>query len=152
MGGPRSFTAGLGIAVDDSFNIYTTGYFSRTVDFDPNTGISNLSVVGNSDFFVQKLSQMNNNVAIDKPLPSPIKLYPNPSSGLFFIALPTGVHEAHIQISDAMGRLVHQSKLSQSKNQLDISQLTAGIYQIEMSLRPGKKLYGKLLNIRHKNH
>jgi len=46
---------GLGIAVDGSGNVHVTGYFSSaTADFDPGTGVSNLSRVGTADIFVAK--------------------------------------------------------------------------------------------------
>ncbi len=44
-----------GIAVDGSGAIYTTGYFSNTVDFDPGSGTQNLTCAGGTDIFVSKL-------------------------------------------------------------------------------------------------
>jgi methionine-rich copper-binding protein CopC len=44
------------IYVDSSGNVYTTGYFNGTVDFDPGAGTSNLTSVGGTDIFVSKLS------------------------------------------------------------------------------------------------
>ena len=43
------------IALDSDLNIYMTGYYSGTVDFDPNIGISNLTSGGGTDIFVVKL-------------------------------------------------------------------------------------------------
>ena len=37
-----------------SGNIYTTGTYSDTVDFDPGTGVANLTPVGGQDIFIQK--------------------------------------------------------------------------------------------------
>ncbi|CAA6825340.1 MAG: Unknown protein, partial [uncultured Aureispira sp.] len=48
------------IFVDDSSNVYTTGFFSDTVDFDPNAGVYNLASLGNSDIYVQKLDSAGN--------------------------------------------------------------------------------------------
>ena len=45
------------IAVDTTGNIYTTGYFSVTTDFDPSAGTFEISSNGGLDAFVQKLSQ-----------------------------------------------------------------------------------------------
>ena len=47
---------GLSIAIDASENVYTTGYFSGTVDFDPGVSNFSLSSAGNDDVFIQKLN------------------------------------------------------------------------------------------------
>ncbi|MCD6067963.1 MAG: gliding motility-related protein [Bacteroidetes bacterium] len=49
-----------GIAVDAVGNIYTTGYFAGTVDFDPEAGTSNLTSAGAADIFVSKLDATGN--------------------------------------------------------------------------------------------
>lgn len=43
------------IYVDDAGNVYATGYFEDTVDFDPGVGQSILTAVGERDVFVLKL-------------------------------------------------------------------------------------------------
>ena len=55
MGGTGS-DYGYDIAVDASGIVYTTGWFSSTVDFDPGAGTVNLTSAGARDIFVQKLS------------------------------------------------------------------------------------------------
>ena len=54
MGG-ASADQGMSIAVDVSGNIYTTGYFQETADFNPGPGTTNLTSNGESDIFVFKL-------------------------------------------------------------------------------------------------
>ncbi|BDS13276.1 SBBP repeat-containing protein [Aureispira anguillae] len=50
-----------GIIVDGANNIYTTGYFAGTVDFDPGAGVTNLSTVSSgSGIFIQKLNPNGN--------------------------------------------------------------------------------------------
>lgn len=44
------------ICTDAAGNIYTSGQFSGTVDFDPDTGITNLTAIGSQDAYVQKLN------------------------------------------------------------------------------------------------
>jgi len=47
---------GSSIGVDVSGNVFVTGYFKGTVDFDPGAGITTISSNGNEDSFVLKLS------------------------------------------------------------------------------------------------
>jgi hypothetical protein len=51
---------GNSITSDGSGNVYTTGSFSGTVDFDPGAGTSNLTSAGNSDIFITKLDAAGN--------------------------------------------------------------------------------------------
>ncbi len=50
------------IAVDASGNVYTTGQFTTTVDFDPGAGIASLTSFGNDDTFISKLDVNGNYV------------------------------------------------------------------------------------------
>jgi hypothetical protein len=58
--GGASTDRGESIAVDSSGNIYTTGYFNGTVDFDPGTGTTTLTSAGSDDVFVSKLDSSGN--------------------------------------------------------------------------------------------
>jgi hypothetical protein len=59
--GSSSTDIGLAICSDAVGNVYTTGYFNGTVDFDPGTiGTSNLTSIGSSDVFIQKLNASGN--------------------------------------------------------------------------------------------
>lgn len=51
---------GRSITTDASGNVYTTGIFQATVDFDPGSGVSNFTSSGLSDFYVQKMSATGN--------------------------------------------------------------------------------------------
>lgn len=55
MGG-TSGDEGLSITSDQSGNVYITGYFEGTADFDPGTTILNLISIGSSDIFIQKFN------------------------------------------------------------------------------------------------
>jgi hypothetical protein len=51
---------GFGITIDSDGNVYTTGYFEGTVDFDPGVGITNLTSAGGRDIFISKLDSNGN--------------------------------------------------------------------------------------------
>jgi len=51
---------GVGIDVDINGNVYTTGSFSGTVDFDPSVGVSNLVSLAFADIFISKLDTDGN--------------------------------------------------------------------------------------------
>ncbi len=59
MGG-TSLDNGLSIAIDASGNVYTTGYFQGTADFDPGAGVSNLTSLGSTDIFISKVNAAGN--------------------------------------------------------------------------------------------
>jgi hypothetical protein len=50
---------GSGIALDDTGNVYVTGYFGGTADFDPGQGVVNLAT-GSRDFFFAKYDSLGN--------------------------------------------------------------------------------------------
>jgi len=60
--GGTSTDVGNGIKVDGSGNVYVTGYFNGTVDFDPGAGTVNLISAGNQDIFFAKYDASGNYV------------------------------------------------------------------------------------------
>ncbi len=51
---------GNAITIDGSGNVYTTGFFSGSVDFDPNAPTTTLTASGGNDVFVSKLDNSGN--------------------------------------------------------------------------------------------
>lgn len=58
---------GFGLDVDYNGNIYSTGYFSTTADFDPTTATYNLSSAGNNEAYVHKITFCNASLATISP-------------------------------------------------------------------------------------
>ncbi len=59
MGGDYSDIA-YAVTTDADGNVYTTGSFRLTVDFDPGVGVYELTAIGNTDIFVSKLDADGN--------------------------------------------------------------------------------------------
>ena len=51
---------GYSISVDAAGNVYTTGCFTGTADFDPGSGVFNLTSAGGFDIFISKLDASGN--------------------------------------------------------------------------------------------
>ena len=58
--GGNNDSEGTGIALDNGGNIYITGTFSGTVDFNPGSVIYNLTASGGGDIFVTKINSSGN--------------------------------------------------------------------------------------------
>ena len=59
MGGPGS-DGGYAITLDNDNNVYSTGHFTETADFDPGTGIFEMTSFGDLDIFISKLDASGN--------------------------------------------------------------------------------------------
>ena len=55
-----NYDSGVSITTDALGNVYVTGYFRDTVDFDPGVGTLNLISTGQEDIFIQKLDANGN--------------------------------------------------------------------------------------------
>jgi len=120
MGGTTRDQAGS-IALDDSGNVYTTGYFHDTPDFDPGAGVFNLTSAGNSDIFVHKMSQATG-ISENEP-ENAVVIYPNPTAGTFTVQGTA----TDIQVHDLFGRVV----LHTIEPQIDMSHQSKGIYFVK---------------------
>ncbi|MEA3443164.1 MAG: hypothetical protein U9R19_00405, partial [Bacteroidota bacterium] len=68
IGGANSHNMAYSMATDVSDNIYLTGRYGETVDFDPGSGVVNLVSNGESDVFVVKLSQPIANASLNSDI------------------------------------------------------------------------------------
>jgi hypothetical protein len=58
--GSTGADVGIGTTVDKDGNLYTTGIFSGTVDFDPGTNVYNLTATGTQDIYINKFDSTGN--------------------------------------------------------------------------------------------
>jgi hypothetical protein len=130
-------TSGLGMSVDvdNMGNIYCTGQFEGTADFDPGAGNATLSSNGSPDAFIIKLTQPGFITGIeDLQSTDTWSFYPNPAADKLNISI--GV-EATLTIFDAQGQLVLQTAISKGSRQLEISNLASGFYMMRLTTPSG---------------
>ncbi|WP_177199918.1 T9SS type A sorting domain-containing protein [Flexibacter flexilis] len=58
--GASGADAATSVYLDASNNVYTTGFYQATVDFDPSASVANLTSAGSNDAFVQELDNNGN--------------------------------------------------------------------------------------------
>jgi hypothetical protein len=115
------------ITIDASGNLYTTGYFIGTVDFDIGIGVLNLSAVG-IDIFVHKMS-VEGVGYIKYTEQNKVSIFPNPNNGIFNIE----TNKAHIcELYNSLGKIVYTSNLQVGNNNIQLPNLAAGVYLIKL--------------------
>jgi len=60
LSGVTGYDYGCALATDPSGNVYSTGYFTGTIDFDPGASTFNLASAGAEDIFLLKLDSSSN--------------------------------------------------------------------------------------------
>jgi len=68
-------------------------------------------------------------------------MYPNPSDNYVTLQLPSGTNKANVKIFDYLGKTLIQKNLNNTNNNLDVSNLSAGIYfvRIQSDIKVGTK-------------
>ena len=95
---------GSSISVDAAGDIYFTGWYSGTVDFDPGIGVYNLTPVANSDIFVVKLSITTALNTIEKTNSLiTTKVFPNPNNGVFKIQIDNDIKNGQLILINSLG-------------------------------------------------
>lgn len=124
------------IAVDVNANVYTIGYFTDSVDFDPSIGVYTLHSAGAADFFLSKLNSSGHfkwaarfggpeedhahDLAIDKQgnvittgdFNNTIDFDPGP--GVFNLISPVGTQSGFIHKSDSLGNFLFAKQIESS--------------------------------------
>jgi hypothetical protein len=91
--------------------VFSTGFFQETADLDPGTGITNLTSIGATDVFVQKLSYST--AGIDEKKDNlHITAYPNPSSGIVFVTFNQTKHNVELTLTDLQGKVIFKQNHS----------------------------------------
>ncbi|MGZ4117757.1 MAG: T9SS type A sorting domain-containing protein, partial [Bacteroidia bacterium] len=105
-----------------------------TTDFDPGSGTADLTSVGSSnDIFIQKLNQANVATSItENAAENNISIYPNPTNGLFSIALASSEKNISMEIYNNIGELVYSKQNTDTQTLIDLKNNAAGFYFIKV--------------------
>ncbi|MBV6454955.1 MAG: hypothetical protein FNNCIFGK_02234 [Bacteroidia bacterium] len=134
---------GGSIAVDDLNNVYTTGYFQSTVDFDPGPGVHNLTASGMGDVFILKLSNSTTGIS-ENNLRHSITLFPNPTEGKITISTNSTSGIDAVIIRDILGKEVFVKNFS-SAMQIEFTlEGASGLYFVELICGDNKS-YSKVI-------
>lgn len=134
IGGP-TYDYAYAIEPDALGNVYYTGFFEGTVDFDPNTPVYNMISAGSHDIFVSKLGGTITSVQ-QQNFEDKSMVYPVPASDQ--IIINTSLSPSRLEIFDVNGRLilsVNKEELKFINNDLYLSTATisSGIYFLKIS-------------------
>jgi hypothetical protein len=129
---------GNAIHADALGNVYTTGFFQATADFDPGTGVSNLTSVGSTDVFIQKLNYST--AGIDQKENLQITAYPNPSNGMVSVTFSQTGYNVELILTNLQGQLISKQTYS-AQSSLDIKlPETSGVYLLNVNISGEHKI------------
>lgn len=134
------------ITTDKDNNLYTTGFFNETADFDPSSSIFNLSspAVG-YDIFIHKLG-VNNVSAVQPPsFENSIKVYPNPTEGNLTLEFEREYNGLHIVLRNVLGQEIN-TNVVRSHNRIEVQiNESNGMYFLEIADRDSHKAVLKII-------
>ncbi|MBL4708884.1 MAG: T9SS type A sorting domain-containing protein [Flavobacteriales bacterium] len=135
------------ILIDSKNNLYATGGFEGTVDFDPTTGINNKTAVGQQDVFIQriKLNTVVGFSTMSQLAAEDIEIYPNPSQGIVHVELKERYNEIQVRVFDITGSLIKEFDIEDSNSFTIDIEGERGLYIIEVILNGSLRKIVKVL-------
>lgn len=135
------------VTTDMNNNLYTTGYFDETADFDPSVSVFNLSSTASYDIFINKLST-NIELGLTKnSFEAGIQVYPNPTNGNFILEFDNTYNDLHLILRNIHGQVVREKELSSVKQiEMELDQ-ESGLYFLEITDQNNLKAVLKIKKI-----
>ncbi len=137
MGG-LNFDQATSMEVSDSLNVYLSGLFNSTMDFDPSPGTTTLSPTSSRDAFIAKYSNPVNTSLSDHLDSSPsLLVYPNPTSKEVTIALNGNDEKTTITLYSMEGAILFKKEISNPSNltSINLDGLAKGTYLLVASTK-----------------
>lgn len=118
------------ISIDLNNNIYISGLFSNTCDFDPSSNNTNITSNGLDDAFIVKYSYSATGIETISENDN-INVYPNPFNSVIKV---TGVFpKSNIKIFNTMGVLIKEFLANSDNVFVDLQNVPKGIYLMQIA-------------------
>lgn len=143
-GGSIDFCTGS-ITADPYGSFYVGGNMSNHVIVGNDT-LDNIG--GDQDWFIAKYGSSNCSVPvtveeINNAITANLKVYPNPTTGIFTISADAAIDK--VEIYNVVGAKVFTKKVGYTKTVVDIGNSVKGIYIYVLTLQDGSVLKGKVI-------
>ena len=137
--GSDAFETGNAVEVDASGNVYVTGFFRNTVDFDPGAGTTDLASVGQEDIFVLSLSSGTTGI-IDLGGGIRASAYPNPTQGWIQLSFEAPQPQVVVTLHDMHGKAIYSQTLREVASTPLAIDAPAGIYFLRIETPHGQRV------------
>jgi hypothetical protein len=128
------------ITIDKVGNLYTTGYFSMTTDFDPAAVVDTLvSNTGSYDVFIQKLGVAQVTSLSNTNLQRKVRVYPNPTTGSLWIDYQEAYEPLELVLRNVIGQKIIRYSVSNKQEIVLPAVASVGVYLLEISDRKKHK-------------
>jgi len=134
------------LAIDMNNNLYTTGYFNETADFDPSYSIFNLTspAIG-YDIFINKLNVNDELGLTSNSFEEGVTIYPNPTKGNLIVEFDREHEGLNIVLRNILGQVLDTNFISTKKRiEIQINE-ESGIYLLEIADQKNHKAVLKII-------
>jgi hypothetical protein len=132
--GGTNFDNGYTVKYHSTGVLYVAGLFAGTADFDPGTGMLNMTSIASTDMFITKWND-NLPTSINSPDRIQLTVAPNPTTADVQIKLDKTYPLIKAQIINASGQEVSLRNFKNSQSLLIQVPGSAGIYFIKLEIR-----------------
>ena len=137
----------VGLTVDATYNVYSTGNFQQTVDFDPDTSSSfELTSTGMEEMFVHRMTQGLSDVENVEEVKT-FSVYPNPADQFSIFSWQFQNKEAaEVRVFDLVGREIYSAAVI-ANCKLPTAEWRSGVYFVRVNSK--NKAETQKLMVRH---
>lgn len=118
------------LSTDGAGNLYCAGYFAST---SVTLGTTNLVSGGSADLLLAKANTSNGMVYYGAESDNVFSLYPNPSSGEFFVKPLRPSDRIKVEVYNSVGHLVYIEESTDALNKVGLSGSAAGMYFVRLT-------------------